>query len=146
MLTPSFYPSSPSPTSLSHSLQGLSLIFVNFLTLLYYNPTLSVGFKPLHVSKGGMWDPLFPPTASESSTLHSIFTWLGVRAGAESAEAAPRWLYWTFSVGLFAYQSLDAIDGKQARRTGTSGPVRSFLCLSLSPSFVPPLRLHALDS
>jgi hypothetical protein len=24
---------------------------------------------------------------------------------------------------LFAYQSLDAIDGKQARRTGSSGPL-----------------------
>lgn len=24
---------------------------------------------------------------------------------------------------MFAYQSLDAIDGKQARRTGTSGPL-----------------------
>lgn len=36
---------------------------------------------------------------------------------------APRWLYWTFAVGLFVYQSLDAIDGKQARRTGTSGPL-----------------------
>ncbi|GAA5936635.1 hypothetical protein JCM3775_000152 [Rhodotorula graminis] len=115
------FPQTMAPNAIT--LLGLSLIFVNFLTLLYYNPTLSVGFKPLHVSKGGMWDPLFPPTASESSTLHSIFTWLGVRAGAESAEAAPRWLYWTFSVGLFAYQSLDAIDGKQARRTGTSGPL-----------------------
>jgi phosphatidylglycerophosphate synthase len=29
----------------------------------------------------------------------------------------------SFSLGLFLYQSLDAIDGKQARRTGTSGPL-----------------------
>lgn len=29
----------------------------------------------------------------------------------------------SFGVGLFVYQSLDAIDGKQARRTGTSGPL-----------------------
>lgn len=78
----------------------------------------------MHVSKGGLWDPLFPPTASHSSALHSVFTWLRARAGSVQAEAAPRWLYWTFSVALFAYQSLDAIDGKQARRTGTSGPVR----------------------
>lgn len=30
---------------------------------------------------------------------------------------------YSFGVGLFAYQSLDAIDGKQARRTGASGPL-----------------------
>ncbi|KAI9262761.1 hypothetical protein BY458DRAFT_438941 [Sporodiniella umbellata] len=35
----------------------------------------------------------------------------------------PKWVYTTFGVGLFIYQSLDAIDGKQARRTGTSGPL-----------------------
>lgn len=28
-----------------------------------------------------------------------------------------------FGIGLFVYQSLDAIDGKQARRTGMSGPL-----------------------
>lgn len=28
-----------------------------------------------------------------------------------------------FGIGLFIYQSFDAIDGKQARRTGTSGPL-----------------------
>lgn len=28
-----------------------------------------------------------------------------------------------FGIGLFMYQSLDAIDGKQARRTQTSGPL-----------------------
>ncbi|KAG1145566.1 hypothetical protein G6F37_011159 [Rhizopus arrhizus] len=35
----------------------------------------------------------------------------------------PHWVYYSFSLGLFLYQSLDAIDGKQARRTGTSGPL-----------------------
>lgn len=30
---------------------------------------------------------------------------------------------YSFGVGLFIYQSLDAIDGKQARRTQTSGPL-----------------------
>ncbi|CAO3659866.1 unnamed protein product [Umbelopsis ramanniana] len=35
----------------------------------------------------------------------------------------PNWCYYSFAVGLFVYQSLDAIDGKQARRTGTSGPM-----------------------
>ncbi|KAI9320064.1 CDP-alcohol phosphatidyltransferase-domain-containing protein [Dichotomocladium elegans] len=35
----------------------------------------------------------------------------------------PNWVYYTFGIGLFIYQSLDAIDGKQARRTGMSGPL-----------------------
>ncbi|KAF9923836.1 hypothetical protein BGZ65_008650 [Modicella reniformis] len=35
----------------------------------------------------------------------------------------PSWAYFSFAVGLFVYQSMDAIDGKQARRTGTSGPL-----------------------
>jgi len=36
---------------------------------------------------------------------------------------APRWAFFLCAVGLFVYQSLDAIDGKQARRTGTSTPL-----------------------
>ncbi|ORX62538.1 hypothetical protein DM01DRAFT_1360695 [Hesseltinella vesiculosa] len=35
----------------------------------------------------------------------------------------PNWVYYTFGAGLFIYQSLDAIDGKQARRTGAQGPL-----------------------
>ncbi|BFZ64643.1 Phosphotransferase [Saitoella coloradoensis] len=35
----------------------------------------------------------------------------------------PRWVYASWSIGLFLYQSFDAIDGMQARRTGTSGPL-----------------------
>ncbi|KAI9222539.1 CDP-alcohol phosphatidyltransferase-domain-containing protein [Blastocladiella britannica] len=38
-------------------------------------------------------------------------------------EPLPRWCYFFFGIGLFLYQSLDAIDGKQARRTGQSGPL-----------------------
>ncbi|OCB88938.1 Choline/ethanolaminephosphotransferase [Sanghuangporus baumii] len=32
----------------------------------------------------------------------------------------PSWIYLSFSVGLFLYQTFDNIDGRQARRTGTS--------------------------
>ncbi|KAJ4478390.1 Choline/ethanolaminephosphotransferase [Lentinula aciculospora] len=35
----------------------------------------------------------------------------------------PRWIYLTWAIGLFLYQTFDAIDGKQARRTGMSGPL-----------------------
>lgn len=116
------FPKHMAPNAIT--LLGLSLVFGNFLTLLYYNPTLSIGTKPLHVNKGGTWDPLFPPTSSEPSVMSTFFTWLTGRSAAHFADhGAPKWLYFTFAAGLFAYQSLDAIDGKQARRTGTSGPL-----------------------
>jgi ethanolaminephosphotransferase len=35
----------------------------------------------------------------------------------------PNWAFFSFALGLWIYQSLDAIDGKQARRTGTSSPL-----------------------
>ncbi|KAF2724740.1 Choline/ethanolaminephosphotransferase [Polychaeton citri CBS 116435] len=35
----------------------------------------------------------------------------------------PPWVYGTWSVGLFLYQTFDAVDGTQARRTHQSGPL-----------------------
>ena len=35
----------------------------------------------------------------------------------------PPWVYASWSIGLFLYQTFDAIDGTQARRTGQSGPL-----------------------
>lgn len=35
----------------------------------------------------------------------------------------PTWVYVQAAVGLFVYQTLDALDGKQARRTGSSSPL-----------------------
>ena len=35
----------------------------------------------------------------------------------------PRWVYASWSIGLFLYQTFDAIDGTQARRTRQSGPL-----------------------
>lgn len=52
---------------------------------------------------------------------------------------APRWAYVLCALGLFAYQSLDAIDGKQARRTGSSSPLGELFdhgCDSVSTVFV----------
>ncbi|KAJ1975036.1 hypothetical protein H4R35_003333 [Dimargaris xerosporica] len=38
-------------------------------------------------------------------------------------QESPGWVYYSYGLGLWIYASLDAIDGKQARRTGTSGPL-----------------------
>ncbi|XP_012222872.1 cholinephosphotransferase 1 isoform X4 [Linepithema humile] len=51
----------------------------------------------------------------------------------------PRWACFLCALGLFIYQSLDAIDGKQARRTGTSTPLGELFdhgCDSISTVFV----------
>jgi ethanolaminephosphotransferase len=36
---------------------------------------------------------------------------------------APSWVYFSFGIGLLFYQTMDNIDGKQARKTGTSSPL-----------------------
>ncbi|KAF8958271.1 choline ethanolaminephosphotransferase [Flammula alnicola] len=77
------WPLSVAPNTIT--LTGLCIVFVNFFTLLYY-------------------DPMY---LTESN----------------GAEGPPHWVYYTWAIGLFAYQSLDAIDGKQARRTGMAGPL-----------------------
>lgn len=56
-----------------------------------------------------------------------------------ATEQAPTWAYLSCAVGLFMYQSLDAIDGKQARRTNSSTPLGELFdhgCDSLSTVFV----------
>ncbi|CAG8971284.1 hypothetical protein HYALB_00001451 [Hymenoscyphus albidus] len=35
----------------------------------------------------------------------------------------PPWVYFSWSIGLFLYQTFDAVDGSQARRTHQSGPL-----------------------
>lgn len=57
----------------------------------------------------------------------------------DAKQEVPRWACFLCAFGLFVYQSLDAIDGKQARRTGTSSPLGELFdhgCDSLSTVFV----------
>jgi len=56
-----------------------------------------------------------------------------------ATERAPWWTTLSAAIGLFIYQTLDAIDGKQARRTGTACPLGELFdhgCDSLSTVFV----------
>ncbi|GLB43667.1 putative CDP-alcohol phosphatidyltransferase class-I family protein [Lyophyllum shimeji] len=92
------------------TLMGLTIVFINFFTMLYY-------------------DPLY----------------LTVKGG---AEGPPNWIYFTWAFGLFAYQSLDAIDGKQARRTGMAGPLGEMFdhgCDALNTTLEVVLAAHALN-
>ncbi|PHH80564.1 hypothetical protein CDD82_1669 [Ophiocordyceps australis] len=61
------------------TLTGFMFVVANFLTLLWYNPTLD--------------------------------------------QDCPQWVYYTWALGLFLYQTFDAVDGTQARRTKQSGPL-----------------------
>ena len=49
-----------------------------------------------------------------------------VYQGSHPPLQAPRWCYLFAAVGVFFYQTLDGVDGKQARRTGSSGPLGEF--------------------
>jgi len=56
-----------------------------------------------------------------------------------ATEVAPWWTTAMAGLGLFVYQTLDAIDGKQARRTNSSNPLGELFdhgCDSLSTVFV----------
>lgn len=56
-----------------------------------------------------------------------------------ATEPAPSWAYLQAALGLFFYQTLDAIDGKQARRTGSSSPLGELFdhgCDSMTQVFV----------
>ncbi|XP_055339012.1 cholinephosphotransferase 1-like [Paramacrobiotus metropolitanus] len=53
--------------------------------------------------------------------------------------SAPAWTYMLCCTGIFIYQTLDAIDGKHARRTNTSSPLGELFdhgCDALSTLFV----------
>ncbi|KAK0390910.1 hypothetical protein NLU13_0413 [Sarocladium strictum] len=71
------FPMSMAPNLIT--LTGFLFVIVNFLTLLWYNPSLD--------------------------------------------QDCPSWVYYSWAVGLFLYQTFDAVDGSQARRTGQSGPL-----------------------
>jgi ethanolaminephosphotransferase len=77
MQTPST-PRNP-PDLFQITLSGFSFVIINFLTMLWYNPTLD--------------------------------------------KDCPPWVYLSWAIGLFLYQTFDAVDGTQARRTHQSGPL-----------------------
>ncbi|KAL5536111.1 hypothetical protein ACEPAF_4216 [Sanghuangporus sanghuang] len=101
------WPKSVAPNTITFT--GLSLVFINFLTLLYYDPYYLTSKR---------------------------------------AAGPPNWLYFTWAAGLFLYQSLDAIDGKQARRTQMAGPLGEMFdhgCDALNTTLEAILTCYALN-
>ncbi|XP_019697727.1 cholinephosphotransferase 1 isoform X4 [Harpegnathos saltator] len=90
------------------------------------------------VSKVPLW--LAPNLITMLGLIVNIVTTLILVYYSPDARAeAPRWACFLCALGLFIYQSLDAIDGKQARRTGTSTPLGELFdhgCDSISTVFV----------
>lgn len=56
-----------------------------------------------------------------SFVVINVLTLLYYDPGLE--HGCPPWVYVSFAVGLWFYQSFDSIDGMQARRTGQSSPL-----------------------
>ncbi|RZF32120.1 hypothetical protein LSTR_LSTR003983 [Laodelphax striatellus] len=90
------------------------------------------------VSKIPIW--LAPNLITVSGLIVNILTTLILAwFSPDAKEEAPRWTFLVCAIGLFVYQSLDAIDGKQARRTGSSSPLGELFdhgCDSISTVFV----------
>ncbi|KAH0558195.1 cholinephosphotransferase 1 isoform X5 [Cotesia glomerata] len=90
------------------------------------------------VSKVPLW--LAPNLITIVGLVINIATTLILVYYSPDAKAEPpRWACFLCALGLFIYQSLDSIDGKQARRTGSSSPLGELFdhgCDSVSTVFV----------
>ncbi|KAI0095189.1 Choline/ethanolaminephosphotransferase [Irpex rosettiformis] len=71
-----------------------------------------------------------------------------VYQGGDGLYGPPHWVYFTWAAGLFIYQSFDAIDGKQARRTGMAGPLGEMFdhgCDALNTTLEAMLTCYAMN-
>ncbi|VDN84507.1 unnamed protein product [Brugia pahangi] len=73
-----------------------------------------------------MW--IAPNVITMSGFLINLVTVLILACFSYDAKvAASSWAYFQAALGVFLYQTLDATDGKQARRTGSSSPLGELL-------------------
>ncbi|XP_004927737.1 cholinephosphotransferase 1 isoform X1 [Bombyx mandarina] len=90
------------------------------------------------VSKTPLW--LAPNLITILGLIVNIVTTLIlVWYSPDARQDPPRWACALCALGVFVYQSLDAIDGKQARRTGSQSPLGELFdhgCDSISTVFI----------
>ncbi|XP_049864930.1 cholinephosphotransferase 1 isoform X7 [Pectinophora gossypiella] len=90
------------------------------------------------VSKTPLW--LAPNLITILGLIVNIVTTLIlVWYSPDARQDPPRWACALCALGVFVYQSLDAIDGKQARRTGSQSPLGELFdhgCDSISTIFI----------
>ncbi|XP_013140593.1 PREDICTED: cholinephosphotransferase 1 [Papilio polytes] len=71
--------------------------------------------------------------------INVVTTLILVWYSPDARQDVPRWACAACALGVFVYQSLDAIDGKQARRTGSQSPLGELFdhgCDSISTVFI----------
>lgn len=83
---------------------GMVLVVAAFLLVSYFDYYLLASSDDF---------PLFPPVPNWVWLVCSIFTFVAHVAGKNFFD----YFYWVYTIGF-----LDGTDGKQARRTGASGP------------------------
>ncbi|WWC87383.1 uncharacterized protein L201_002272 [Kwoniella dendrophila CBS 6074] len=97
---------------------------------------------------------LFPKTLAPNTitflglcfVIANVFTLLYFDPTYEG-KVLPSWVYLSWAIGLFAYQSMDAIDGKQARRTGMASALGEMFdhgCDAINTTLEVVLCAHAL--
>lgn len=110
------FPTSVAPNTIT--LSGLLLVVANLLTLFYYDGEMahSTRLRAHVLEKDGVLPtvPLLPRGGLPPALASTPSATEGI---------VPSWMLVVWSLCLFLYQSLDAIDGKQARRTGMAGPL-----------------------
>lgn len=78
------------------------------------------------VQKLPLW--LSPNLLTIGGLITIVLTTLPLLYYSQGGKASPPiWTFYVCAIGLFAYQGLDACDGKQARRTGSSSPLGEIL-------------------
>ncbi|KAK8846556.1 hypothetical protein IAR55_005642 [Kwoniella newhampshirensis] len=97
---------------------------------------------------------LFPKTLAPNTitfiglcfVFTNVFTLL-VFDPTYAGKVLPSWVYLSWAIGLFAYQSMDAIDGKQARRVGMASALGEMFdhgCDAINTTLEVVLCSHAL--
>ncbi|TKY85012.1 hypothetical protein EX895_006092 [Sporisorium graminicola] len=126
------FPTSVAPNTIT--LSGLLLVVLNFATLAYVDPGLQCATQ-LKLDPAAHTAALHSAFPSDVSLMpvNPLFANFAIPGAAAKIDFAPKahvagrclppWVFYTWALCLFAYQSLDAIDGKQARRTGMAGPL-----------------------
>ncbi|EPQ31580.1 uncharacterized protein PFL1_00913 [Pseudozyma flocculosa PF-1] len=123
------FPLSVAPNTIT--LSGLALVAINFGTLAYIDPALQCATQ-LKLDSTAHTLALREAYPHDALPVRNLFSNFAIpqpvqkvdfAPSSHSATCLPPWIFYTWAICLFAYQSLDSIDGKQARRTGMAGPL-----------------------
>lgn len=81
-----------------------------------------------------------PAAGYNNSAVFDALEW--TRQGVTAEQPIPSWVWLYCAFALFAYQTLDAIDGKQARRTKSGSPMGELFDHGCDAFFTPLLQVN----